>query len=423
MELKPGYKQTEVGVIPEDWDCVRIGDVAETSSGATPARSKQQDYFDGGVIPWVKTLDLNNSLILNSDECVTAKALQVTSLRIYPKESVLVAMYGGFNQIGRTGLLAMDATINQALTAIRPASSKLSSRYLLCYLNFRVEYWKSVASSSRKDPNITGKDVRDFPLPLPPLKEQESIGEALQHIDDYIHSLVALISKKDQLKQAAMQELLTGKRRLPGFEGEWEVKTLFDLANRKKEFFDDGDWIESEHITTEGIRLIQTGNIGVGRFIEKPEKKFINEASFIALRCKQLMQGDLLVCRLADPAGRSCVLPDIGEERIVTSVDVTIFRPPADLADRNFLNQIFSTSYWLSSVSDRSGGTTHKRISRGALGRLSISLPSVAEQSAIAVVLCEMDSELASLEARRDKTRALKQAMMQELLTGRIRLR
>lgn len=230
MELRPSYKQTKVGVIPEDWDCVHLGDVAETSSGATPSRAKQQEFFDGGTIPWVKTLDLNNSSILETDECVTERALQQTSLRLYPSGSVLVAMYGGFNQIGRTGMLTQEATIDQALTAIRPDPSRLSSKFLLNYLNFRVEYWKSVASSSRKDPNITGRDVREFPIALPPLREQEAAGEALQDIEDQIFMLGELIAKKTSLKQAVIQELLTGRRRLPGFEGEWEEVQLGDIA-------------------------------------------------------------------------------------------------------------------------------------------------------------------------------------------------
>jgi type I restriction enzyme S subunit len=241
-------------------------------------------------------------------------------------------------------------------------------------------------------------------------------------VDALLAALDRLIAKQRDLKQAAMQQLLTGQTRLPGFTGKRETKTLFELAERKKELFDDGDWIESEHITTEGIRLIQTGNIGVGRFTEKDAKKYIYEKSFISLRCKQLRQGDLLVCRLADPAGRACLLPDIGEERVVTSVDVTIFRPPPEMANRVFLANVFSTPEWFRAVSDRSGGTTHKRISRGALGRISITLPPLPEQTAIAAVLTDMDATLSALEQRRDKTRALKQGMMQELLTGRTRL-
>jgi type I restriction enzyme S subunit len=411
MELKPGYKQTEVGVIPEEWDCVRIGDVAETSSGATPARSKQQDYFDGGVIPWVKTLDLNNSLILNSDECVTAKALQVTSLRIYPKESVLVAMYGGFNQIGRTGLLAMDATINQALTAIRPASSKLSSRYLLCYLNFRVEYWKSVASSSRKDPNITGKDVRDFPLPLPPLKEQESIGEALQHIDDYIHSLVALISKKDQLKQAAMQELLTGKRRLPGFEGEWVAGKL-------------GDYVEK--IVGGGTPSRANPGFWGG---EIPWATVKDLTIFQPNQTQEWLTRDGLKNSSANliPAGTLIASTRMAlGKAVIFATDVAINQDlKAIFFGKNGMARFFC--YWFeanaSAIDAIGGGSTVKGISLSQLKALDVANPGLAEQNAIVDVISDIETEIETLENRLTKTRALKQAMMQELLTGRIRLR
>ena len=203
---------------------------------------------------------------------------------------------------------------------------------------------------------------------------------------------------------------------------EWDVKTLFDLADRKKELFDDGDWIESEHITSAGVRLIQTGNIGVGSFIEKDTKKYIYDKSFTSLSCKQLQKGDLLVCRLADPAGRACVLPDIGEERVVTSVDVTIFRPPPHTADRVFLSNLFSTPEWFRAVGDRSGGTTHKRIARGALGRIAIKLPPIPEQRAIAEVLSDADALIESMEQLLAKKRQIKQGAMQALLTGKKRL-
>lgn len=203
---------------------------------------------------------------------------------------------------------------------------------------------------------------------------------------------------------------------------DWETKTLLELAEGKKELFDDGDWIESEHITTKGVRLIQTGNIGIGKFIEKDERKYIYETSFVSLRCKELKQGDLLICRLAEPAGRSCVLEDIGEGKVVTSVDVTIFRPPSEMADRSFLSQVFSTSEWFKSVNDRSGGTTHKRISRGALGRLKVQIPPLLEQHAIAKSLLDVDALLATLDQMIAKKRDLKQATIQQLLTGETRL-
>ena len=265
-------------------------------------------------------------------------------------------------------------------------------------------------------------NLRKIAFPRPHLIEQKAIAEALSDADALIESLDQLIAKKRQIKQGAMQELLTGKRRLPGFSGDWEDRSLFELAGGRKELFDDGDWIESEHITEDGIRLIQTGNIGVGSFIEKGEKKYISEESFGSLRCKEIKQGDLLICRLAEPAGRACVLPELGESKTITSVDVTIFRPPLSVANRVFLANVFSTAYWFNEVSDRSGGTTHKRISRGSLGGIRVTIPQLDEQTAIATILSDMDTELAALESRLAKARQIKQGMMQELLTGRIRL-
>jgi type I restriction enzyme, S subunit len=271
--------------------------------------------------------------------------------------------------------------------------------------------------------NLNQRTLAELSLRLPvSVDEQSSIASALADGDSLVDSLEQLLTKKRQIKQGAMKELLTGKQRLPGFAGQWNETTLFDLAGRRKDLFDDGDWIESEHIRNEGIRLIQTGNIGVGRFVEKEEKKYIDDQSFALLRCKELRVGDLLICRLADPAGRACLLPNIEEERVVTSVDVTIFRPPTDTACRKFLAQFFSQPQWFKVISELSGGTTHKRIARGALGRIAITLPSFAEQTAIAEVLSDMDAAIITVESRLTKARALKLAMAQALLTGKIRL-
>jgi type I restriction enzyme S subunit len=197
---------------------------------------------------------------------------------------------------------------------------------------------------------------------------------------------------------------------------DWEVKTIIELALNRKELFDDGDWVEAEHIQNQGIRLIQTGNIGIGRFHEKGVKKFINQDSFDILKCKELLVGDVLICRLAEPAGRACIFPNTQDERTITSVDVTIFRPPANVVDRQYLNQIFTSNKWLSSVSENSGGTTHKRISRGKLGKIKISIPNISEQKAIATALSDMDELIAQTEKLIEKKKAIKQGVMQELL-------
>jgi type I restriction enzyme, S subunit len=148
---------------------------------------------------------------------------------------------------------------------------------------------------------------------------------------------------------------------------DWGIVSLLSLADEMKERFDDGDWIEAEHLRPSGIRLIQTGNIGIGVFIDKASKKYISERSFELLRCKRLREGDLLICRLAEPAGRACIFPRLEEDKAITAVDVTIFRPVAERVDRRYLLHVFSTSSWLAAVSERCGGSTRSRIARGAL--------------------------------------------------------
>jgi type I restriction enzyme S subunit len=420
--VKAGYKQTEVGIIPEDWDVKKLGDLGSLVRGGSPRPAGDPRYFKGDFIPWLTVAALTNISEYQLTVYETVGFLTEagsTFSRILPAETLIIANSGA--TLGVAKLLGMTCCANDGIAAI--INQVLGDKSFVCFfINTQTKNLREVIATGNDQPNLNTKLLREISIPFPSLPEQTAIATVLSDVDALIASLNAQIAKKRDIKTATMQQLLTGKQRLARFEGDWEMKTLFDIAERKKELFDDGDWIESEHITTEGVRLIQTGNIGIGCFIEKDVKKFIYEKSFISLRCKQLRTGDLLVCRLAEPAGRACVLPDIGDERIVTSVDVTIFRPPCELVDRVFLANVFSTPEWFQAVSDQSGGTTHKRISRGALGGITINLPCLEEQGAIAGVLSAMDEDIAALEQRLAKTKAMKQGMMQELLTGRTRL-
>ncbi|TAN53930.1 MAG: restriction endonuclease subunit S [Methylococcaceae bacterium] len=417
--IRAGYKQTEVGVIPEDWEVSKLSAIGEIIRGASPRPKGDKRYY-GGDIPRLMVEDVtrDGKFVVPQIDFLTTEGAKKS--RPCKKGTLTIVCSG---TVGVVAFLGVDACIHDGFLALVGVSRLVSDDYIFHQLSALRERFDSSATHGGVFTNLTTTGVKEFAIPLPPTKaEQEAIAEALSDADALIESLEQLLAKKHHLKQGAMQELLTGKKRLPGFSGEWSETTLFDLAQGKKEFFDDGDWVESEHITTDGVRLIQTGNIGVGQYIEKAERKYIFEASFSTLRCKEIREGDLLICRLADPAGRACVLPNIGEGKIITSVDVTIFRPPTAIANRVFLANTFSTDEWLREVSDRSGGTTHKRISRGALGRLKIKVPSLPEQEAIAAILVDMDAEIAELESQLTKTRTLKQGMMQKLLTGEIRL-
>lgn len=203
----------------------------------------------------------------------------------------------------------------------------------------------------------------------------------------------------------------------------WKTFTINKLIDNNKELFDDGDWIEAEYITDEGIRLVQTGNIGEGEFIDKDKKKYISEESYKKLKCKELLVGDILICRLADPAGRACILPDIGEIKMVTSVDVSIFRPNNETVDRNYLVATFSTSNWFNEVRIKCGGSTRTRIARSKLGNIKFPLPPLPEQKAIAHILSLMDEAINKNNKLIAQKELRKKWLMQNLLTGKKRLK
>ncbi|MBL0055356.1 MAG: restriction endonuclease subunit S [Chitinophagaceae bacterium] len=199
--------------------------------------------------------------------------------------------------------------------------------------------------------------------------------------------------------------------------------TIASLADNNKDYFDDGDWIEAEYLTDAGIRLIQTGNIGEGVFINKDKRKYISEESFTKLKCKELKAGDILICRLADPAGRACILPDIGEEKMITSVDVSIYRPKEDVSDREFLIASMTTSNWFNEIRERCGGSTRTRIARSELGKMKIPLPPLPEQKAIARILSTADTAIHTTEKIIAQKELRKKWLMQQLLTGKKRLK
>lgn len=226
--IPQGYQASPLGIIPQEWEVKRLGDITNVFSGTTPSRENEL-FFKGGVIPWVKTTDLNNGNLTDTEERITDLALRSTTLKVFPKGTILIAMYGGFNQIGRVAVLGIDATINQALSALILNKAKIAEYFLLNWLLFRVNKWKRYAASSRKDPNITKTDVLKFPILVPPLAEQKKIAEVLGVWDKAIEKQTQLIKKLELRKKGLMQQLLTGKKRLLGFFGPWKKVRLKEI--------------------------------------------------------------------------------------------------------------------------------------------------------------------------------------------------
>jgi type I restriction enzyme S subunit len=263
MELKPGYKQTEVGVIPEDWRLSKLSEVCTFENGDRGINYPSPCSFVPSGIPFVNAGHLQNGTISTREmDYITPRAFERLGSGKFVPGDILFCLRGSLGKYGIVDSSLRTGAIASSLVIVKTRQTLLSSEFLGFYFASRlcsqmIETWAGGAAQ----PNLGARDLGRFVIAIPPPHEQDKIACVLADIESNISTLSELIQKKRHIKLAAMQELLTGKRRLPGFEGEWEVTTLFDLANRKKEFFDDGDWIESEHIRNEGIRLIQTGNI------------------------------------------------------------------------------------------------------------------------------------------------------------------
>jgi len=196
----------------------------------------------------------------------------------------------------------------------------------------------------------------------------------------------------------------------------WRPFQLRDLADKSKEnSFTDGDWIEAPYIEAEGIRLIQTGNVGIGEFLDS-NKKYISSKTFRVLSCKEVVPGDVLICRLADPIGRACIVPPECSTSI-TSVDVTIFRIDEERFEKRYVVYSINTDDFLGRCIEKSGGTTRQRISRSNLGSLELFLPDLPLQRKIALILTTIDNLIEKTEALIEKYQSIKQGMMHDLFT------
>ncbi|WEV57896.1 restriction endonuclease subunit S [Ligilactobacillus acidipiscis] len=187
----------------DDWEQRKLGELYRIYSGQTPFRGDSTN-FEHPTTAWIKTTDLNNTIITQNEENISDKAAK--KMKILPVATILVAMYGGFNQIGRTGMLSYPSTINQAISALPPIKT-VDPYFLITQLNSRVSEWKRLAASSRKDPNITKKDVADFRITYPSLSEQKIIGNFFNNLDHLITLHQQQLEKLKKLKQAYLNEM------------------------------------------------------------------------------------------------------------------------------------------------------------------------------------------------------------------------
>ena len=206
------------GLVPHHWGVAKIGSIGQTSSGATPLRSKESSFFDDATIRWVRTLDLNDGFVYDSSEKITELALASSACSIMPKGTVCVAMYGGAGTIGKCCLLMSDCATNQAVCSIVCNRKIVSPIFLLMQLLALKPYWMKYAVGTRKDPNISQDIVARMKILIPPLDEQKEITD---YLDAKCAEIDRLIAKKEQLvkelesyKKSLIYEVVTGKREI-----------------------------------------------------------------------------------------------------------------------------------------------------------------------------------------------------------------
>jgi type I restriction enzyme S subunit len=414
MELNSGYKQSDVGAIPIEWEVKRISDIASVGSGGTPSRGIAAYW--GGSIPWVTTSQIDFGVITQAEQFITEDGLNNSAAKVLPAGTLLMALYGQGKTRGKVGVLGIPASTNQACASIQ-LQKGVSQEFILLYLASRYEEIRNSSNSGSQE-NLNGNIVKQIPIAFPPANEQHSIAVALSDVDAMLNTLDRLIAKKRDLKQAAMQQLLTGKTRLSGFSGEWEVKQLKSVAeistgiNKPLSEMGSGtlyvtvqDLYDKTSIRTERLSRIKVTQ---------------NE---IDTRC--LVVGDIVF-------GKSSVKRDgIGfpsqflgcNEAVIFSGFTYRARARNGITDPTFLFYALredGTRRWLI---DNSQASALTNINQSIADAIPVQLPpTINEQIAIGSVLMKIEGELTALEQRRNKTAAIKQGMMQELLTGRTRL-
>lgn len=390
-QIKPGYKRTEFGVIPKEWSVKPISACCDYVDyrGKTPPKMNRGIFL-------VTARNVRRGFIdyEESQEFVPAETYEQIMSRGKPRiGDVLItteAPLGNVAQVDRE-----DVALAQRIIKYRPKNRDLSSDYLLHYfLSDRFQKILNDHSSGSTAKGIKGSVLYQLSVVLPSPIEQRSIATALSDADALLAKLDRLIGKKRDIKQAAMQQLLTGQTRLPGFSGEWMVKRLGEIAEIEK-----GEQLRSDETNAESEIPHYNGGVSPSGFTHKENAP----ANSIAI----------------SEGGNSCGFVQFIDQPFWCGGHCYLVTPKS--IDKKFLYQALKGRQ--KSIMELRVGSGLPNVQKTSLLAFSFESPmQYEEQSAIAAVLSDMDTELAALEARRDKTRALKQGMMQELLTGRIRL-
>ena len=411
-EVRPGYKQTEVGVIPEDWEVEPIGKVAHIQTGPFGTLLKASEYSLHGGTPLISVREIGEGFIKTDYKTPYVSSEIIKRMPEYVLHSGDI-VFGRKGAVDRSALVVREQEgwfLGSDGIRIR-LSNRCDSEFVACQLQQQqIRRWLLQHATGTTMPSLNQEVLGRVNLALPTIAEQTAIAEVLSDTDALIQGLNQLIVKKRNIKQGAMQELITGNKRLPGFGGAWETKKLGDICERiigggtpsrsnpaywgngipwatVKDFATFTPYNTQESVTIQGLK---------------------NSAS-------NLIQSGTLITSTRMALGKA----------VIYKVDICINQ---DLKALFFKPDIcvkylfYWFEYQCKIIDELGSGSTVKGLSLSDLRSVEFIKPTLAEQTAIAAVLSDMDAEIEALEQKRDKYKAIKQGLMQELLTGKIRL-
>ena len=439
-------KQTEIGLIPDDWEVKSLGEVATIVGGGTP--STLNSAYWNGDIQWFTPAELSDSkkYVSKSERTITERGLKESSAKLLPKGTVLLTTRAS---IGITAILENPASTNQGFQSLI-AKNNCCSEFLYYVIPLIKDEMLSRANGSTFA-EISAKKLSTITFQLPPLPEQQRIAKALSDVDALISTTEKLIQKKKNIKQGTMQNLLTGKKRLPGFgekqadlfvpngthtkevkdvspeqirlstkkkqtelgeiPEDWEVKKIKDFAKVY-----DGTH-QTPHYVDVGIPFYSVENITANDF---EHTKLISEEEHRVLTSKvKIEKGDILMTRIGSIG--DCKYVD-WEPNASFYVSLALIKCDTSV-DARFISYYSNSLQFKKELELRSLITAiPQKINLGPISEIILVLPPKEEQTAIANVLSSMDKEIETLNTKLEKYRNLKTAMMQQLLTGKIRL-
>ncbi len=413
--VKPGYKKTDVGVIPEDWDLYQVSNICAVINGGTPSTSNPE-YWINGIIPWCTPTDITREkgkYLTQTEKSITEKGLIKSSANLLP--------------IG-TLLLCSRATIGEIKIAQKAICTNQGFKSLVCKPNVYNEfiYYKFLTlrlkllefSTGSTFLEISKKDISNLKIALPPLAEQKAIAATLSDMDALIENLGQLIQKKRDMKTSTMQQLLTGQKRLPGFAGNWHVKYLAQDSYLKARIGWQG--LTTAEYLENGNYVLITGTDFHNGKVSWNTCHYIEKARYEQDKNIQVKIEDILLTK-DGTIGKVAYIDHLSYPATLNS-GVFVIRPINNSYYPLYFYYILRSKIFKDFLNKLQAGSTINHLYQKDFTHFSFNAPPFKEQKAIAAVLCDMDAEIEALEQRLEKTRAIKQGMMQELLTGRTRL-